>query len=223
MKKNKLKLNIDWKYIIVELLIVIIGISIAFKLNTWNESKKRDLEVKDYILSFKEENLSNESNLILALEFSISGKNNVDTLKQILISQKYNDSRIINLTASMMGLASFIPSEITMDNIKASGDFDLIKDNKLRKKLINTYKSYGTSLMLEGLLSDYLNTYLTPFFMENVRFSDFSSLNNSFIENPKFENIVFGYEVLLSQQIKGYQDNLEKVKQLNEYFRINYK
>jgi hypothetical protein len=217
MKKIKFNFNIDWKSIIIELLIVIIGISIAFKLNTWNESKKVDLEVKDYIASFKEENISNETNLILAVEYSISIKKDVDTLKQILTSGEYNDSRIINLSASMMGLSSFVPSEITMENIKASGDFDLIKDNLLRKKLISTYKSYDTSLMLEGLLSDYLNTYLTPFFMENIRFSDFSSLHNNFIENPKFENIVFGYEVLLNQQITGYQDNLEKVRQLNAY------
>lgn len=216
MKKIKLNLNIDWKPKIIDLLIVIIGITIAFKLNTWNESITTNLEAKDYIESFYEENITNEANLVSALEFSESNKKDIDTLKQILLSKKYTDKRIKFLTASMMGLANYSPSLTTMENIKASGEFKLIKDIELRKRIINTYNSYNTTLKLENILSEYVNKYITPFFFENIRFSDFSSIHSDFIKEPLFENIVFGYDVLLGQQIKGYQDNLEKIKLLNE-------
>lgn len=216
MKKIKLNLNIDWKSKIVDLLIVIIGITIAFKLNTWNESITTNLEAKDYIESFYEENITNETNLSSALEFSESNRKDIDTLKQILLSKKYDDKRIKTLTASMMGLANYNPSITTMENITASGEFKLIKDIELRKQIINTYNSYHVTLKLEALLSDYLNKNVTPFIFENIRFSDFSSIHSDFIKEPLFENIVFGYEVLLSQQIKGYQDSLEEIKLLNE-------
>ena len=180
MKKIKMNLNIDWRSKIIDLLIVIVGISIAFKLNTWNETIKMELEEQDYIESFYEENTANEINLVSALEFSESNKADIDTLKQILATKNYLDKRIKILAASMMGLASYNPSIITMENITA-----------------------------------YINEYLTPFFFDNVRFSDFSSIHSNFIKDPLFENIVFGYEVLLSQQISGYQDNLEKIKLLN--------
>jgi len=216
MKKIKLNFNIDWKSKIIDLLIVIIGITIAFKLNTWNESITTNLEAKDYMESFYEENIINETNLSSALEFSESNKKDIDTLKQILQSKKYDDKRIKILSASMMALANYSPSITTMENITASGEFKLIKDVELRKQIINTYNSYNAALKLEDLLSDYVNKYVTPFFFENVRFSDFSSINSDFIEEPLFENIVFGYEILLSQQIKGYQDNLDEVKLLNE-------
>ncbi len=216
MKKIKLNLNIDYKSKIIDLLIVIIGITIAFKLNTWNESITTNLEAKDYIESFYEENITNETNLSSALEFSESNKKDIDTLKQILLSKKYDDRRIKILAASMMGLANYSPSITTMENITASGEFKLIKDIELRKQIINTYNLYNVTLKLEYLLSDYVNKYVTPFFFENVRFSDFSSIHSDFIKEPLFENIVFGYEILLSQQIKGYQDNLDEVKLLNE-------
>ncbi len=116
----------------------------------------------------------------------------------------------------MMGLAGYSPSITTMENITASGEFELIKDIELRKKIISTYNTYNTTLKLEGLLAEYVNTYVTPFFFDNVRFSDFSSIHSDFIKEPLFENIVFGYEVLLNQQIRGYQDNLKKIKLLNE-------
>ncbi|WP_019671180.1 DUF6090 family protein [Eudoraea adriatica] len=216
MKKIKLNLNIDWKSKIVDLLIVIIGITIAFKLNTWNESITTNLEAKDYIESFYEENITNETNLSSALEFSESNRKDIDTLKQILLSKKYDDKRIKTLTASMMGLANYNPSITTMENITASGEFKLIKDIELRKQIINTYNSYHVTLKLEALLLDYVNKYVTPFSFENIRFSDFSSIHSDFIKEPLFENIVFGFEVLLSQQIKGYQDSLEEIKLLNE-------
>jgi len=216
MKKIKLNLNIDWKSKLVDLLIVIIGITIAFKLNTWNESIKTKAEAKDYIESFYEENITNKTNLSSALEFSESTKKDIDTLKQILLSKNYGDQRIKILTASMMALANYSPSITTMENITASGEFKLIKDIELRKQIIKTYNSYNVTLKLEDLLSDYVNKYVTPFYFENIRFSDFSSISSDFIKEPLFENIVFGYEVLLRQQIKGYQDNLEEIRMLNE-------
>ncbi len=215
MKKIKWKFNIDWKSKRIDLLIVVVGISIAFKLNTWNASKKTELEAKNYIESFYEENVVNASSLVSALKYSELNKRNIDTLKQILLSKNYKDKRVKVLISSMMGMVDYNPSTITMENIMASGEFELIKDIELRKQIISTYYTYEGTSKLEELLINYINTYLTPFFFNNIRFSDFSSINADFIKDPLFENIVFGYEVLLNQQIEGYKVSLDEVKLLD--------
>ena len=216
MRKFRLNVKIEWKSKLIDLLIVIIGITIAFKLNNWNESRKIFNEEKAYKLSFYDENKINQENLTSALDFSESTKKDIDTLKTILLSKKYSDERIQNLIASMMAMSDFNPITTTMENITASGEFDLITDIELRKILISTYNSFKTTTKLESLLVDYVNKYLTPFLFENIRFSDFSSLNSNFIKNPQFENIVLGYEALLYQQINGYKTNLERLNLLNE-------
>lgn len=216
MIKRKSNVNIDWQSKIIDLLIVIVGITIAFKLNTWNESRKTDSKSQNYLENFQEENNANLANLVSALEFSELIEEDIDSLQQILLSKNYTDKRIETLSSSMMGLASFNPSTTTMENIMASGEFELIKNIELRKNIISTYNAYKTTKQLEQLLTDYVNTYLTPYFIDNVRFKDFSSIHSNYIEDPKFENMIIGYGVLLDQQIKGYQNNLEKVKQLNE-------
>jgi hypothetical protein len=66
------------------------------------------------------------------------------------------------------------------------------------------------------LLTDYVHSYLTPYLFDNVRFSDFSSVHSEFYEDPKFENIVFGYGVLLNQQIQSYQKSLEEIEALTQ-------
>ena len=70
MKKIKWKLDIDWKSKLIDLLIVITGITIAFQLNNLNESNKSKTQERDYLKSFYEENRDNESSLSLALEFA---------------------------------------------------------------------------------------------------------------------------------------------------------
>lgn len=216
MKKIKWKLDIDWKSKLIDLLIVITGITIAFQLNNLNESTKSRAKENNYLNSFYEENRDNESNLTLALEFTLKAKNDIDSLIQLLLSKDYQDVRIISLSASMMVSSDFNPSLITMENITASGDFELISNLEYREKLIDTYNSYQTTSQLEGILSDYVNQYVAPFFFENVRFSDFSSLRENFTEKPEFENIVLGYDALLTQKLKGYEVNIEKLKELNQ-------
>ena len=216
MIKNKKKLNIDWKSKFIDLLIVIIGITIAFQLNNINESNKSDIKEIDYLKNFYKENKNNESSLFAELEFSIKNKQDIDTLKQILLSGNYEDNRIKSLSASMMTLSDFNPSLVTMENIMASGEFELISDFECRENLIETYNSYQTTSQFEGVLSDYINQHVTPFFFENIRFSDFSSLKGNFIEKAEFENIVIGYDALLTQKIDGYNANMEKLKKLNQ-------
>ncbi len=221
MSKKKAKLRLEWKSKFIDLLIVIIGITIAFKVNTWAESKKTALDVNSYITSFYSENKINNAAIISAIEYTKQSKSNIDTLKSILLNKKYNDPRIKNLSASLMGMASFKPTTTTMENILASGEFEMIQNITLREKLISTYNYYDTAIILEEILNSYINEYITPFFFENVRFSDFSSINSNFIENPMFENIVFGFDVLLQQEINGYQEALEKIQELNTELENN--
>ena len=216
MKKLKWKLDIDWKSKLIDLLIVIIGITIAFQLNNFNESNKSNAQERDYLKSFYEENRDNELALSSALEFALKIKNDIDTLKQVLLSKDYEDDRIKTLSASMMALSDFHPSVVTMENITESGEFKLISDLEYREKLIDTYNSYQTTSQLESILSDYVNEYVTPFFFRNIRFSDFTSLHDDFKKSPEFENIVIGYDALLTQKLKGYEENLKKLKELNQ-------
>lgn len=211
-KKNK----IDWKSKLIDLLIVIIGITIAFQLNNLNESNKSKVKENNYIKSFFEENRDNESSLVLALEFTVNAKNDIDTLKSLLLTENYHDARIRSLSGSMMAISDFKPSLITMENITASGDFELISNFEYREKLIETYNSYETTSQFETILSDYVNQYVSPFFFENVKFRDFTSIEGNFSKKAEFENIVLGYDALIIQKLKGYELCLEKLRALNK-------
>ena len=109
-----------------------------------------------------------------------------------------------------------------MENIKSSGEFELIRNVDLRKKLIETYNSYESTAQFEQLLFDYVNQYITPFFFKNIRFRDFTSLKEDFIKDVEFENMILGYQALLSQKIIGYERSMEKLEEL-DHLLVGYK
>lgn len=217
MRKHRLNLKIDWASKILDLLIVIIGITIAFRLNNWNQSRKTNTEVKSYLKSFYDENKENHDELVTELGLLKLKKQRIDSLEHILISKNYSNKRIKFLAASMAGLPDFRPSTITMQSVTSSGKFDKIGNMDLRKDMVRTYDAYRETSKLESLVSNYGRQYVTPFFFRNVRLSNFSSIHTSFVKNPLFGNIVIGYDVLLNQLIKeGYERNLKLVNVLDK-------
>lgn len=215
-KKSGKSHNIDWTSKLIDLLIVIIGITIAFQLNTWSEDNRSDRLEQEYIKCFFDECNQNKVSLENALDFARSTREDIDTLRHILVSGRYDDDRIMSLTGSMMAIADFSPSVTTMENIIASGEFELIKDNDLRRELVNTYNAYEVTAKLEGLMADYVNEYVTPYFMENYRFSDFSMVDPESVSDIQLENLILGYEAMIIQQVGGYERNLDKQNLLHD-------
>ncbi len=99
-----------------------------------------------------------------------------------------------------------------MENIIAYGEFDFIKNVELRKSIMDTYNSYETISKLEENCSNYVNEYITPYFFDNIRFSNYSPVNPDLVSRSHFENIVFGYQVLLQQKINDYEVHLSRMK-----------
>lgn len=220
MKKNKSKLKIDWSSKFIDLLIVILGITIAFQLNNVNESVKLNTQENDYLESFNEENRTNEVNLTPAIEYSIVKREKIDSLIQILHEKKYTHHRIRHLLTRLMSTPTFDPVETTMKSITSAGEIELIRNLELRNKLIDTYHSYSTGIVTEEMETKWVETYIVPFFFDNVYLYDFSYKNNDFLKEVQFENIVTGYRVLLNQKIEHYQEQQEQIWQLNQLLSI---
>ena len=58
-----MKGKIDWANHILQLIIVTLGILLAFTLNSWNETRKEKNLTRIYMLGLKEEILENKSEL----------------------------------------------------------------------------------------------------------------------------------------------------------------
>lgn len=213
---KKLLVSIDWKSKIIDLFIVVIGISIAFRLNSWKDDRQCDQTEKYYLESFIRENTNNKTALLRSLNYCDSVSHNIDTLIHLLRIKEKNDWWMKRLTLSMTAQGDYAPSTTILNNISVSSEFATIQDPDLREQIISTYNSHGATLKLQGILSEFVTNQVTPFLWKNIRYGTSKYGDYDFRKDPIFENLVNGYQLLLKQQMKGYKKNLAEITWLEE-------
>lgn len=138
--------KINWQYAFGEILIVIIGISIAFSMNKCAEHSKDEKLKLQYLQSIKNDleidKATLESNLE-ALGKKIGTIQNVLPLFSIKDVEKKKGIRQI---FGIMPLTDFNPKDITYQSMINSGDFSLIDDFGLKTAIETHYSDYKTIL-----------------------------------------------------------------------------
>ncbi|MEM8965781.1 MAG: hypothetical protein AAGE93_05150 [Bacteroidota bacterium] len=215
--RQKIKITIDWKSKLIDFLIVILGITLAFQLNNWNESRKDKQRLENYLESFRLETRENIENLQSALKQARFFKEKADTIKVLIASKRFMDSRLGTTAPLMTNFVGYQPLFTTIENIKESGDFNLIKDYALRKELVNTYESLKGTATSEQNTQEYIRDFIDPYFFNKVRYSTNYPIDpTDFITDHRFENIAIAYSNLMNQQIDDYNSVLDKLQTLEQ-------
>jgi hypothetical protein len=209
MKVNK----IDWKNHLIELIVVFIGITLAFMLNNWREHTKDKKLESQYLSSFYEEIVFANGKLDTIIN---TNKEKMTYLARMIESLQKDilpvDSTIA-VIAQMAQISLFIPKVNTYESIKNSGNFNLIDDYDIRSKLIEYYESFEGKKLVEDYYKMYINNYLIPYFFEHVDILNARIINRKEIESFKLNNLIVGYYQLLAQVV----DNYKNIHKLNKH------
>ncbi|WKN46244.1 hypothetical protein [Tunicatimonas pelagia] len=215
--RQKIKITIDWKSKLIDFFIVILGISLAFQLNSWNESRKDKQRLSNYLESFRLETQENVENLQRVLNAVRSQREVADTIKVLIASKRFMDPRLGSTSPEMTSFIAYQPLATTIENIKESGDFDLIKNYTLRKQLVDTYESMEGTEITERATEEYIRNFISPYFFNKVRYSTNYPIDpEDFITDHRFENIAIAYSNLMTNQIIRYEGVLEKLQDLEK-------
>lgn len=214
---KKFKLKIDWKYIIIEIIIVTVGITIAFQLNNWNESRKAKSREAYFINSFYDENRENLENIEALITNSETVLKEVDTLVNILIKDEYTDLRVKEKTQSLFTMYGFAPNTLTFENLQSSYGFELIQDIQLREKILKTYKKFSECKLSNESVNNYIASNVHPFILNNINFRPSVPLDLNQKEKLAFYNIVAGYYFAWSSMLKDYEEVKVEIKLLDGY------
>ncbi len=208
--------KVNWRNHFIELLVVIIGISIAFSLNSWKESRKQDELEKKYMTSLKSD-----------LEFDLAELNQIaDTsgyylkmqggLLGVLGQQNYQDDSLFYFVVALYGFQEFVPRDNTYESMKGSGKLEIISDFDLKNELTIQYNQYYKQLKaLDEYHKKTVYDEISPYLNKNVQFSGRPViLNNEFLKDRYFINKSYASYYLLKGKITSYRDVAEKTKAL---------
>lgn len=198
----------------VELLIVIVGVTIAFWLNTRAELSKEQQTVQNYYIELKSDLEADRKRL----DFSI--ERNGIKLKSMMQAIQFYDEDIPNRDSifaysQLLGNYHFFePNDITYRTMINSGDLKLISNLELKRKLVSLYDRYD---VIDYLQKNHLQALDLNFFPKYVYMVDY--IDGKVIMPIEEDILVKNYFAWaaneLSMHIAYYKSGLEKNMELD--------
>lgn len=203
------KVKIKWKTHFIELLVVIIGISIAFALEGWSErNKNKTLEI-NYLQSLKTDLLQDKQEMTGVLDSS-----NViltymgETFQYLFTNRDIKDFKRHHITSSYTA-PYFYPKNGTYLSLVNSGNLNLIRDFEIKSALADLYDvQYAEIERIDGVVKNLVDNMIYPYVIENVRFS--STRNGvedvKALKTNKAINLMGSYMNFLKTRKSGYEE-----------------
>ena len=160
MVKNKNQVN--WKRLFLELMVVFLGVSGSFIINNWRDSKKNiELEYR-YINSF----VQNIDSNIVFLKENIG----VDTLTLSELKNKMNvleerdvhPDSLMSIIEIVLSVSKLELQKSTFDDIKYSGNLNIIRDFSIKEKIISYYNLIDGAIYIDGYYNRYFSEMILP-------------------------------------------------------------
>jgi len=208
--------KIDWSNHLVELIVVFIGITLAFMLNNWREDYTDRQMAEKYINSFHDDIASDHAQLDSIID---SNENKLKRINKFVKSLKNKKSTINEAERIMTDMAEinpFYPKINTYESIKNSGNLNILTNYEIKEKLIQYYQSLEEKKLLEEMNMLYINNYIIPFIHHNADFLNQRIINRSVLTDHNFTNLVLGYYQFLIQIIDNYNNIFKLNKELKE-------
>ena len=209
--------KINWRYAIGELLIVIVGISIAFALNNWASNIRNRDEGKAYLSNIKND-LSQD---IVQLDSNITKielrRKQLQTLiGHLHVKRPGRDTAALKIF-KVADPVSFRGNETTIQSMKFSGDLKLITDIELKNKIMAHYGIYEHVEMENERHGTFAKDYLAEYFMKNIDYGKFRSEDGfDFVEDKYFQNLVYSLYGIYGLELKVQQEARQSAKELYE-------
>ncbi len=200
------------KYAIGEIILVVIGILIALQINNWNEDRKLQKEEIRILNNLQVDLQQTLIELESALVFHQKTITEIDKIEHY-IKNKTPYSEAIESSFGL--LPHYYVALITSSSYTSlqSIGVGIIKNNKLKDLLINTYDVALADILDYNADEFQLQTTLvTPFFSKNFRYMDKSLYHakpnnyDDLIDNEEFLNILSIVKRTRKKGIERYND-----------------
>ncbi|KAA0226677.1 hypothetical protein KJ068_04785 [bacterium] len=201
-----MRYKIPWLNHFIELVVVFIGITAAFALNSWWENHKQVQAERMYLSDFSQDLLSDAESLHAIIPANEAKLNRVGRfLWQDLQNNQWPVDSAAAILVETLSAQTFAPKNSTYESIKNSGNLGLLSDYRLRKELIAYYEIFSEVALKERVYFEWLNAFILPFINANMDVLKREIKTEPAIRNHVFKNLIAGYYVFLQQNLDMYK------------------
>ena len=183
--------KINWRYTFGEILIVIIGISIAFSINKYSENRSDNQLRQQYLLNLKKDVEEDKKELEENIH-KLDEKTAI--IREILpvLSPGAEEKDIISKNlATISSIIDFSPNNITYLSLINSGDMKLIDDFKLKTSIEGHYSGTYRSLSMDYERQVAINKkYLADYYIDHLDFDRVKKGGSAFGNKDRLKRIL---------------------------------
>lgn len=219
MSKNGLLLKIDWPNHLIEIIVVIAGILIAFQLNKCSQNRKEAKTIDKHLASVCEETEKNEYFLDLAIAKLDS---NLLRVKRVVESTQSGDDSTSEVMALLDVGGSYF-NKNAFNTLAQTGDIRLIKDYDTKDKIINLYEFYKYVKGHDDVHLNFFQQDFFPFVLNNLDMSQRGETDLSIFRSRKFRNIMGTFNHMLNSRKEKYLECKKQIQETQSYLNCKKK
>lgn len=211
--------KINWRYVSGEILIVTIGITLAFGLNTW-AGKQADKKVKkEYLKSLIADVENEKSELEKNIDLFQEKRKSAQEIFPYFSGKTEGRDSIFRKIFGLAEIIDFQPNNITYITLLNSGDMKLFTKVDFKKSLESHYTKQDKVRMDYSRQEKIMDKYMGSFLIYEMDYQKIRKSDYSYIDNKTLQNIIsslYGsYGIAISSSevgIKNCDLLLEKLK-----------
>lgn len=207
--------KINWTNHLVEILVVVFGILIAFQLNKCSNNSSQQTLVDSHLNYLKEETVLNANTLKYTLKYS---KINLDKLDSLIdmVSTKGDKRSINKLSFEVMNPGYLYIRKNAYNSFINSGDIRFLKSFEMKKDIINLYEYYvWTQSLDEGCRITYYDDF-SPYVKENFDLVKATVQDDDVYYSKQFLNALSSYRYSVKLKIDKFEDCQKEVIEFQE-------
>lgn len=169
--------NMNWRYAVGEVLLIIIGVTIALAGTAWYEDREKRRDEISTLKQLRETLAEDVQSIILYQSQIVEFDQDIRKLIEHIESEQPYSNELDDYFGS---LASWRKATIRTAPFEAlkSGGFELISSTALRRKLVSFYEDTYPSLQSNSNIDrDYVRQIVWPYFFEHFRKPDMVTKN----------------------------------------------
>ena len=211
-----MKRKIDWLNHFLEFIVVVIGILLAFQLNTCSSNKKEARTIQNHIEQIAEETKFNLGSIDGSIRLGELNQRKLDTIFQIIFSTK-DFNEINRLSIDLLNIGGVYFKKNAYSTMVQSGDIRFIKDLEKKQEIVGLYEYYKWVESIESLSLNDFNEDYYPYVKKHFDIVGGTIQSEEVYTGKEFKNILAAYSHLLGMKVRKYKDCK---KEMEEYLNI---
>lgn len=203
------------KSYIIEIIVVFIGILLAFSLDNYRITLEEDGEREKYLQELSKEINENIASLDSTISYHEKDLDTVNKGRLALLKKDYADSILIKTVFIMFSKPYFNQKDQAYYTLINSNGLRLFEDIEFKSKLSELYRLYNDKAELDRIFNDYSGKYIVEYNYKNYNMLTYKPVDNSYFSRLDFGNNLMTYLVLSRQLL----DHFKLLKEKNIYLK----